>query len=195
MKKIPLSQGLFALVDDEDYELVAGYIWYAARSNATWYASTNTENPGNGNGNYRKLHMHSLILKTAKGYMPDHIDGDGLDNRRENLRPVTYSQNAANSRKRVGCASAFKGVGRLKAGYWVARIIYNYKEIYLGAYKQERAAALAYDLAAQALHGKHARVNFVGDVELPHGERAAFNKKIARHWHKVETAITKSDSP
>ena len=95
MKQIPLTKNKFTLVDDEDYELVNKYNWYFGAG----YARS-----------MEKILMHRLIMKAKKGQMIDHIDGNGLNNQRSNLRFCTHSQNMANKKGFKNTSSKYKGV-------------------------------------------------------------------------------------
>ena len=119
------------------------------------YAKTKTRRAG---GN---LYMHSLITGFAE---VDHWDGDGLNNRRSNLREVTHAQNMGNARKQYGCSSQYKGVywGGKK---WQAQIGVNHGTRYLGRFVNEEDAARAYDAAALEAWGEFARLNFPGQVQ------------------------------
>ena len=157
-REIQLTQGKVAIVDDEDYERVMQHKWCAVQSYRTWYATTNIKI----NGQYTIKAMHQLI-RGKNG--TDHIDGDGLNNRRNNLRGCTPGQNAANNRKhRDGKYSRYKGVCYQAAGKrlrrWFARIVVNCKQIYLGFYATGVEAARAYDVAAIQYFGEYARLNF-----------------------------------
>ena len=102
--------------------------------------------------------MHRVILNAPKGEFVDHINGDPLDNRRENLRLCTKSTNAMNMRKHRG-ASQYKGVSKQK-GHWRTQIWKDNKKIYSAMTSNERWAAMIYDLNAAALFGEYARLNF-----------------------------------
>lgn len=166
MKLIPLTQGKFAMVDDEDYEELNQFKWCADRSKHTWYAKrwvpqSGPSSPG------RHVRMHAAI----SGFpMTDHIDGDGLNNQRSNLRAVDYPQNSRNSRARVGGLSTYKGVSfHRRAGRWVAQIRSDRRTSqYIGLFDTEEEAALAYDKAARELHGPYAALNYPSP-----GERSA----------------------
>jgi hypothetical protein len=108
-----------------------------------------------GTGGKRTLSLHLLLTKYKR---TDHINGDKSDNRRDNLRPVTTSQNAVNSKKRVGGSSKWKGVSKV-GNKWYAAIGFQGKVIKLGSYEEEGNAAMAYNEAALALFGSYARLN------------------------------------
>lgn len=140
-----------ALVDDEDFELVNKYKWCSSHGYARAVV------------NGKKIHMHRLILGFQKNSEQeiDHINGDELDNRRFNLRLCTHRQNSANRRKGCGTSSGYKGVTWDKATWkWMAQIMVNYRNIHLGRFIDEIAAARAYDVAARKHFGKFARTNF-----------------------------------
>lgn len=157
MKKIPLTQSKFALVDDADHDWLSQWKWcyhgggYALRSRDG------------------KL-MHRLILDAHKGQQVDHANRNGLDNRRENLRFCDHSQNAANSRLATSNTSGYRGVIRhwppewRRKGYspsWTARIQVHKKVISLGYYKSPESAAMAYNEAARKYFGQFAYLNEV----------------------------------
>lgn len=147
MAEIALTRGKVALVDDADLALVSRFKWCAKRHRRTWYAET-----WNGGDH---LYMHSLILG-AKGC--DHVNGDGLDNRRENLRTATPTENNRN-RRPIG-ASRFKGVSPRKSGTFRAAIKVAGKTLWLGVFSTEEEAARAYDAAAVEHFGEFAWLNF-----------------------------------
>lgn len=161
MKTIALSQGKVTLVDDEDYRWLHQISWYAAliggKYRTHWYAVTTDK------AHYK---MHRLIMRAPKGMVVDHIDGDGLNNQKSNLRVVTASQNAKNRRKGLGAngaapTSRFKGVNYYQpSGQWVARLMVDRESIHLGYHDNEEAAAKAYDEAARKHHGEFAWLNF-----------------------------------
>lgn len=157
--EVDLSQGLVAIVDDDDRELVSGYSWTPRQGANTCYAYTNIPHPSGG-GRQTKLYMHRLILGLAHGdpRQGDHIDGNGLNNRRSNLRFATRSQNQLN-RVGVDRTSTYKGVSKNHSG-WRARIYLDRTEHYLGTFPTEQEAVAAYDSAASRIHGEFARPNF-----------------------------------
>jgi hypothetical protein len=161
MKLIPLTQGLFAVVDDEDYERVNMYSWYAHKDKkrGTFYASRGARK---NEGKKTTIRMHNEVMgKLMPGMEIDHKSGDGLDNRRKNLRVCTHSQNTANKRKGVSNRSGFKGVSwHAGANKWESSIRRNNKEKYLGHFNCVVKAAQAYDAAAVDIFGEYACLNF-----------------------------------
>jgi hypothetical protein len=112
------------------------------------------------NGVKYNVKMHRLIMNPPEGMHVDHINGDGLDNRRENLRIVTPQQNCANSRKTIMGQSRFKGVAWCAgANKWRAYIAVDRKQQHLGLFADEIAAAEAYDKRAKEVWGEYARLN------------------------------------
>lgn len=156
MKRIPLTRGRFALVDDGDYERLSARKWCCT---ADLYAVTSDlENKG------KKLRMHRVVLDAPAGVDVDHIDGDRLNNTRENLRLCDDFTNQAN-RKSAGGRSRFKGVQLHPGGKWQAQIRVRGTMHYLGLYRSEMDAAIAYDRAAISHHGEYARTNILPRAE------------------------------
>lgn len=154
MKTIPLTQGKVALVDDADYERVNKYKWYAARNHKTWYAQRRVRN----DPKRKTIIMHGYILGWFKGI--DHINGDGLDNRRKNLRRSSHSTNSQNKQGRG--RSKFIGVCWLaKRRRWVARIKVMGVRKYLGHFTEEVDAAIAYDKAVLKERAGYVRTNIL----------------------------------
>jgi len=164
-REIQLTQGFVALVDAEDYDRLAAWPWYPAKrkkANRTYiYPYTHWRIPGSGDpGKYVSILMHQMLMMIPCGMRGDHISGDTLDNRKQNLRVVTHAQNAWNMGPREG--RRFKGCSyRPDKGKWRARITVNRsKPIFLGHFGTEEEAARAYDEAAKQLQGEYARLNF-----------------------------------
>ena len=162
MPEINLTQGKTAVVDKEDYELVNAYKWCTYETCKSWYAVTNILI---GEGKRTTLRMHRLILGAIPGQEIDHIDHDGLNNRRSNLRLVTHQQNAFNIRNDKTGSSKYKGVS-LHEGTrkWRARIYLNGKTAHLGLFTTEEEAAYTYNEAALKEFGKFASLNILKEV-------------------------------
>lgn len=153
-KKIPLTQGRFAIVDDEDFEYLNQWKWCFDK---TGYAR---RSEGVSLGKIKNFSMHREINRTPKGLQTDHKNGEGLDNRRCNLRTATHSQNQQN-RKHSHGISEFKGVCWHKIlGKWNAYIRIKGKLKHLGFFENERKAATVYDTAARKYFGEFAMTNF-----------------------------------
>ncbi len=155
MREIPLTQGKVALVDDEDFEEISKYKWCASKGSRnchTYYAVRGYRN----HGSSVTESMHRRVMG-FKGHI-DHIDGNGLNNQRENLREATSTQNMRNRHPRFKSTSSLKGVGLFR-GKWRARIFLNGKETHLGVFNTEKEAGLAYDLAARKYFGEFAWLN------------------------------------
>lgn len=162
--EIPLTHGVVALVDDEDYERVmAAGKWQAYPSGETAYAKRGVRRP---DGVWRLLSLHTFLT----GYtLTDHHNGNGLDNRRANLRPATHGQNCANRALQRNNTSGFKGVNwHSHSRKWKAQIRANGTKRHLGVFGTPEEAARAYDDAARELHGEFAAVNYPAP-----GERGA----------------------
>jgi len=160
-RRIPLTQGKFAIVDPERYDQLASYKWFAMRNRRTFYAMRIVK-AKHGNPNRKKVRMHREILDVPEGKFVDHINHNGLDNRRANLRIVTNLQNSWNKRKQRGnYSSQYKGVSWSKrVGKWHVEIYYRGTKIFIGYFDDEEAAARAYDAKALELFGDYAALNF-----------------------------------
>jgi hypothetical protein len=153
-KRIELTYGKFAIVDAEDYARLTQYKWCAVKKSRTCYAKTLHLNGA-------ILHMHRMVANAPKGLFVDHINHDGLDNRKPNLRLCTELQNLRNKRPKYGGTSKYKGVIWSKANKkFRARIYHNGKNIQLGYFINETDASKAYDKAAKKLFGQFAYLNF-----------------------------------
>ena len=150
MKTIELTQGRFATVDDGDFDELNRHKWcisgagYAVRKSF-----------------FKTIGMHAAIMGTPDGMHTDHINGDKLDNRRENLRICTPSQNQQNRSNQKNNKIGYKGVGwNSTANKWLARITVRGEQVHLGYFETAEDAARAYDQAAKDLHGEYAFLNF-----------------------------------
>lgn len=161
MKEIKLSvQGknkgkYVALVDDEDFEYLNQFRWNAHKGRNTFYAVRQLTVDGKKTAQL----MHGEVMK---GKCIDHIDGNGLNNQKSNLRFCTLSENQMNKRKRYNCTSIYKGVYfNKRAKKWLARIGINGKDIHLGLFASEVDAARAYNAKAIELFCEFANLNVI----------------------------------
>jgi len=159
-RRIPLTQGQYAIVDPEDYKELAKYQWYAKRCERRFYAERWGKTK-QGSRIRRDIKMHQVIMGTAEGKFIDHINHNGLDNRKANLRFATAQQNTWNKRKQKGnYSSQYKGVHWVKSEKnWRAVITCNKRVIYIGRFDDEKAAAMAYDAKAKEYFGEYAAPN------------------------------------
>ena len=156
-RTIPLTKGLFAIVDLVDYDHLMQWRWQAsAQHHKGWRAKRCSKKLGK----QFSVLMHRQIMDCPKGMVIDHINGNALDNRRANLRICTSQQNSFNIRKRKpGKYSEFKGVHPNRAK-WRACIMKEGKYIHIGNFETEQDAALAYDAMARLIFGQFAHLNF-----------------------------------
>ena len=156
MKHLPTQQGIFSFVDDENFDDLTKHKWRAKKDGHTFYADTNIKR----DGKYVKVALHRLIMSAPLGMEVDHIDGNGLNNQRINLRLCTKGQNQHN-RRRQSNKSGYKGVvWHKRTRKWQAQIMSDGKYKYLGVYYCLVKAAKAYDKAAKEYFGDFAKLNF-----------------------------------
>lgn len=155
MKTISLTKGQVALVDDEDFEYLNQWKWYAHRAwGNSFYAARMNPRP-----NKKVILMHREVFKDSRRC--DHRDGNGLNNQKENLRPATKRQNGRNRGPQINNTSGFKGVSWCrKVKKWTVRIMYRKCYRFLGYFLNKHDAARAYDTAAKKYFGKFACPNF-----------------------------------
>lgn len=155
---IPLTHGYEAIIDVADILLVHGRNWHAVIEGKMLYACRNAPII---NGKWGgRLRLHRVIMNAPNQFQVDHINCDGLDNRRSNLRIVTASQNQCNKRKPSMTTSMYKGVAWNKnAKKWQSAITINGNIKYLGIFADERSAHLAYCEASRELHGQYGRTS------------------------------------
>ena len=163
---IDIGKGLKAQVDEQDYEFLSRWKWKPQFS----YNSVYAVRSGMVNGKRKHFAMHRQIM----GFPildVDHKDGNGLNNRRSNLRTATDGQNQANQTiRKQAKTSRFKGVSkRDRDKAWRAAIQINGARIYLGSFFEESEAAKAYDQAARKAWGEYAFTNFPEPQEPPSG--------------------------
>lgn len=159
MKRIPLTQGQFALVDDDDFEWLSQWKWCAV-----WHEKAKTfyayRYPIRSAGETSRVFMHRAITRASTGQQVDHRFHCGIDNRRENLRLCSHAQNKRNSRPYACNTSGFKGVIPATAGKrWVAQISIGGRTVRIGSFTTTKEAALAYDSAAIKHYGDFALTN------------------------------------
>jgi len=150
MKKISLGNGLFAKIDDDDFEKVSKCLWHISKSN---YASATIKS--------KSVFMHRLIMKPPKNMVVDHKDGDRLDNQKSNLRICTQQENVFNQLKHCRTTSSqFKGVHWCnKTEKWLSKIRHKNKLYRLGEFIIEEQAARAYNIASEILRGEFGKPN------------------------------------
>lgn len=152
MKKIKLTQGKFALVDDDMFEKLSKYKWHALKRCNTFYANKRGKNNS-------KIQMHRVVLNTPDDMETDHKDGNGLNNQRSNLRVCSHSENCRNKKKPKNNTTGYKGLSWCERNKkWLVRICVNKKRIYLGHFKTKKSAYKAYCEASIKFHGKFARI-------------------------------------
>lgn len=157
-KQIILSQGKFAIVDDADYDFLMQWKWTLSSYGYAYRAERYRDSEGKRKQN--SIWMHRVIMNTPLGMDTDHINGDRLDNTQANLRVVTRSQNNMNRISEKNTTSKYKGVfWEKRRKRWQAAISINKKLIYIGMFKDEADAALAYNLKAAEIFGEHAKYN------------------------------------
>jgi hypothetical protein len=173
--KVALTKGLFAIIDEEDLPKVSQYKWHALckRRGGNYYANTSIHISGSGKDRIKKnINMHRFIMDATDGQHVDHKNGNTLDNRKENLRICSNSQNHMNIPKiNKATTSKYKGVSLRKndaSKGWRATIRANGEALELGYYPTEAAAAIAYNQAALKYFGEFALLN-----EIPPAGRSS----------------------
>lgn len=174
MKEIKLRKGEIVLVDDDDYDKLISFNWYAIyEPNGAFYAVRGFRN--NGRKYIISMHRQILGLTHGDGKIVDHIDVNSANNCKSNLRICTNAENSRNKRKKKNCSSSYYGVYLYKQKYfnktknewaatppkWKAQICFNDKKIHIGHYKTEKEAALAYNKMAKELFGEFAPLNTI----------------------------------
>lgn len=152
IKELILTKGKTTSIDDADFIKASKFKWYWQSSKTLHgYAATG----------HKPLMLHNFILQPPEGLEVDHIDGNGLNNTRENLRLVTRAQQCQNRKQSSYKSSKFKGVRWWKyKNVWQARIKKDGKSTHLGYFNNEVLAAKTYDIAAKELFGEYAKLNF-----------------------------------
>lgn len=156
MKHIELTKGLFAKVDDSDYEWLSAFKWTSSdQGKGRFYARRNIRK----NGRLIKIYMHREIMQSKNGEICDHKDCDTLNNQRYNLRKCTKAENNRNRGKKKRASSRYIGVTITNSGTWLAQMTHNGHHISIGTFKNETDAALAYNKKKVQLHGEFAQLN------------------------------------
>lgn len=149
MKEIKLTQGQFAIVDDDDFDYLNQWKWYAVKHRNTFYATRMEKR--------KHIHMHRVIMHVCPKLITDHIDHNGLNNQKSNLRACTSSQNKMN----VLPMSNTGYLGVYYQGNLIrAKIRVNGNSIHIGCYPSLEQAARAYDIKAKEYFGEFANLNF-----------------------------------
>lgn len=156
MKLIPLSQGKFAKVDDEDFDRVRISKWFAIKDGKKFYVARKDT------GTRKLIRLHNFIMNHDPSFnrkmVIDHIDRDGLNNVKSNLRFCNLSENARNRGKQKHNTSGFKGV-RKHNNKWLVQIGVDNKKFHVGLFFTKEEAAYAYNKAAKKYHGIFANIN------------------------------------
>lgn len=152
-KWIPLTRGMWALVDEDDFATLSKHSWHAVISRRGLVYARRREGD-------KRISMHRSLIPIECDEI-DHINGDTLDNRRSNLRPATHAENMRNSARKSNSTYRYKGVYKSGTDWWI-RITVDGKQVSIGRFASEGEAARAYDATASDLYGEFARLNFPG---------------------------------
>ena len=157
-RRIPLTQGKYAIVDQHDFERLNKHKWHVCKSANTFYARRTIYT----DKKRISIMMHREVIHPPENLLVDHINHNGLDNRKANLRLATCEQNSYNRiRFRKSKSSKYKGVRWNKQiKKWAVIICFNKKSKFIGYFKDEKQAAKEYDKAALKYHGEFASLNF-----------------------------------
>lgn len=158
-RRIKLTRGKYALVDPEDFERLNRYKWHCSQSN---YAKRATRSQSGKGRKQVEIFMHKVVCPPPEGMIADHINRNRLDNRKANLRPATWTQNAWNrSSVRKTRKTRHKGIRYYKdTKKWQVRLMINGRRVSFGCYDDEEEAAKAYDVVAKKYRGEYAVLNF-----------------------------------
>ncbi len=154
MKEIPLTQGKFAIVDDEDYPYLMRFSWH-------WDIDAVATSLRDKKGKSHHIPMHRFIKANTPATFVKFKNGNPLDNRKENLTEQSRNLNVHRHFKNKNCSSKYKGVSKIKAGGFMAYISTKKHRIYIGYFKDEKEAALAYNQKAYEIYGELAYQNII----------------------------------
>jgi len=159
-RRISLTKGKFAIVDPDDYKRLIKYKWHVTKNANTFHAKRNPR--VDQKGRTAPIYMHRQIMNPPPGFVIDHINYNGLDNRKANLRLATHTQNNRHTRRTVRTGtSKYKGVSWYsREKRWAVKITADGTTIPIGYFKDEIEAVKAYDRAAKTYHGEFAALNF-----------------------------------
>lgn len=152
MKKIKLTRGKECMVDDDDYGFLSKRHWHCNESLGRHYAACNAGGCGCSNHKY----MHRIIMNPSIQQGVDHIDGNGLNNQRANLRLCNQKQNIANAKPYKNSKSGVKGVSKHISGKWRVTIGFENKNIYIGLFKSFEEACKRRNQAEKKYFGRFA---------------------------------------
>ncbi len=158
MKLIAISKGLHTMIDDDILDIFPTLKWQAMydRHTKKYYARCHQRIDGKD----KTVLIHRIIMGAKKGEIVDHINGDTLDNRKCNLRLCTNAENCRNKKIHFDNTSGYKGI-RKHENRWQAKITKDYKDYFLGEFKEAKDAALAYNEGAKKMFGEFARLNII----------------------------------
>lgn len=147
---VPLTMGKKAVIDICDVHLVDGYNWTCAKRGGGLFYAYRQECIGG--GKMKSILMHRVILSASDNDVVDHVDRDGLNNTKENLRICTHAENMRNRKMPSHNTSGFKGVKKTKSGRWSASIGFNGRNHHLGTFDSPEDAIIAYSEASRKMH-------------------------------------------
>jgi hypothetical protein len=161
MTIIVISKGLHTAVDDDVLDLFSTLKWQAMYDSHTkkYYARCHQRIDGKD----KTVLIHRIIMGAKKGEIVDHINGNTLDNRRQNLRICTNAENCRNKKIHSDNQNGFKGIRKHK-NFWQAKVTKDYKDYYAGSFKTPLEAAIAYNKKAKELFGEFAKLNVISSI-------------------------------
>lgn len=190
MKQIPITRGMVALVDDDDYEKLSALVWQATGQRNNWYASRSVVV----NGEARRFFMHRMIVGLEPGNQMevDHIDGDGLNNQKSNLRVCLPKQNALNKKRSKG-TNPYRWVYPSRGSKWLARTSDNRQKGYLGVFSTAVEAAVAANKFHQT--NEFARLNEIDTDEylsVLHENKERLLRELSENNEEAERVLSMS---